>query len=310
MRRTAGDGLRLRDASGSAGGGPAHSSGAAAGPRAAREAPDGAAVSLTAEAIALARYGTTEPVAPVRRVALGPVTFAIADGAVRTLAYDGIEVIRGLGYAVRDRNWGTLATTTLSEDVSTAGSTLCYRRVFAVGYDFDGDVRVTVTEDSRGVGVVAALSLAALRDVVTNRVGFVVLHPIAGVAGEPVDVRRPDGTVTRLAFPPLVAAAQPARSIAGLAHVVRGVAVDIAFEGEVFEMEDERNWMDAAFKTCSRPLSAPRPGTIPAGERIEQQIAIRLRRHAVAVAGAGRAAAPGGAPLDLAFTAAAVGDRP
>ncbi len=30
-------------------------------------------------------------------------------------------------------------------------------------------------------------------------------------------------------------------------------------EGEVFEMEDQRNWTDASFKTYCRPLALPIP---------------------------------------------------
>lgn len=47
--------------------------------------------------------------------------------------------------------------------------------------------------------------------------------------------------------------------IAGLAHQVRGVTVGIDFSGETFEMEDQRNWTDASFKTYCRPLARPAP---------------------------------------------------
>ena len=82
----------------------------------------------------------------------------------------------------------------------------------------------------------------------------------------------------RLAFPRLVSPAQPVRDIAGLAHTVHGVDVDIAFRGEVFEMEDQRNWTDASYKTYCRPLALPRPYTVAAGERVEQDVTVRLRR--------------------------------
>jgi hypothetical protein len=248
---------------------------------------------------ALARFGTAEPVVPPRSLSLGPVSFLVADGAVRSLAFEGVEVIRGLAYPIRDADWGTAATTTVSEDVSEAGGTLCYRRIFTAGYDFDGDFRITVTLDRSGVGVAATLCLAALRDVVTNRSGFVILHPLRGVAGEPMEARRPDGSVERLAFPRLVSPAQPVRDLAGLAHRVDGVEVDIAFSGEVFEMEDQRNWTDASYKTYCRPLALPRPYTVTAGDRVEQEITVRLRRTPPGAAGSDKAAAaigPRGAP--------------
>lgn len=227
---------------------------------------------------AVARYGTTEPSAAARVLSLGPVSMQVAGGTIRSLSFDGTEVLRGLAFPVRDADSGTMATATLGEEVTEASGTLCYRRTFIVADAFDGDVTVTVAEDARGVDVAAALCLTARCDVVTNRAGFVVLHPLAGVVGEPVTVRRADGSVEELAFPRLISPGQPVRDIAGLAHVVNGVTVQIAFKGDVFEMEDQRNWTDATFKTYCRPLAAPRPYTVAAGERVQQAITIRLGR--------------------------------
>jgi hypothetical protein len=82
--------------------------------------------------------------------------------------------------------------------------------------------------------------------------------------------------VSETAFPARVSPAQPARDIAGIRHVVNGVRVDIAMEGDVFEMEDQRNWSDASYKTYCRPLSLPRPYDVVAGETVRQRIALSL----------------------------------
>ena len=47
-------------------------------------------------------------------------------------------------------------------------------------------------------------------------------------------------------------------------------------EGDSFEMEDQRNWTDASFKTYVRPLSKPRPYLIPAGAADRQRIRIGI----------------------------------
>ena len=39
-------------------------------------------------------------------------------------------------------------------------------------------------------------------------------------------------------------------------------------EGDAFEMEDQRNWMDASYKTYVRPLALPWPYTIAQGEKL------------------------------------------
>src|SRR5215210_1152295 len=53
--------------------------------------------------------------------------------------------------------------------------------------------------------------------------------------------------------------------------------VTCRMEGDVFEMEDQRNWMDASYKTYVRPLALPWPYTIPKGERSSQSVTLTLR---------------------------------
>ena len=36
-------------------------------------------------------------------------------------------------------------------------------------------------------------------------------------------------------------------------------------EGDTFEMEDQRNWTDASYKTYVRPLALPWPYTLAGG---------------------------------------------
>ena len=51
----------------------------------------------------------------------------------------------------------------------------------------------------------------------------------------------------------------------------------------MFEMEDQRNWSDASYKTYSRPLSLPFPYPIAAGERVRQSVWIGVKEAAPAV---------------------------
>ena len=76
-------------------------------------------------------------------------------------------------------------------------------------------------------------------------------------------------------MPDLISPAQPIKDIAGLAFEIEGVKLDIAFFGEVFEMEDQRNWSDASFKTYCRPLVEPFAYMIPAGSTVRQEIRIK-----------------------------------
>ncbi len=45
-------------------------------------------------------------------------------------------------------------------------------------------------------------------------------------------------------------------------------------EGDAWEMEDHRNWLDASFKTYVRPLALPYPYTLKAGSSVTQTVTL------------------------------------
>jgi hypothetical protein len=66
--------------------------------------------------------------------------------------------------------------------------------------------------------------------------------------------------------------------MAGLHHeFYPGFWAELDFVGDVFEMEDHRNWTDGNFKTYCTPLSKPYPVTAQAGEKIGQAVVLKLR---------------------------------
>jgi hypothetical protein len=132
----------------------------------------------------------------------------------------------------------------------------------------------------------------------TNRSGITVLHPIRGVAGMPVTVHKASGGSEAARFPIEIMPSQPVFDIAGLEHVVDGIRVAIAFEGETFEMEDQRNWADASYKTYCRPLSRPMPYEIVAGDPIHHRVRLTVSGHRETVEPAvGGHGSGGGAPF-------------
>ncbi len=128
--------------------------------------------------------------------------------------------------------------------------------------------------------VIADLESAA--EFTTNRTGLVVLHPPA-VAGESLRVTHSDGSTAGTHFPRALSPHQPVFDIAALSWRLSGLDVAVAFEGDVFEMEDQRNWSDASYKTYSRPLSLPFPYPIAADERVRQSVWIGVQEAAPAV---------------------------
>jgi hypothetical protein len=226
-------------------------------------------------------FGTPEPTPERIPVAVGDISFAIIGGVVRRIAWRGIELVRAIDCPVRDESWGTYAQTdvreTLAHEGEGADAVARYARSFRVA---DGALSGRLEIAARADSLDATLTLEAHRDFSANRAGFTLLHPIAGIAGAPLEIRHPDGSREAGRFPERISPTQPARDIAGLSYASGGAAVDLAFEGEVFEMEDQRNWADASFKTYCRPLALPYPYTIAAGTRVTQRIAARFSASA------------------------------
>ena len=200
----------------------------------------------------------------------GPICAELRDGGLGAVTFDGVEVLRGLTYPVRNADWGTHLTDLMSEEVGQDSLTRHFACRDGV---FTGRFHVALTPEA----LVAEVDITFPDAARINRAGFTLLHPIRGVAGSVLHLRHSGGRRTDTVFPALVSPGQPAQDIAGLRHVVAGIEVDIAFDGDVFEMEDQRNWSDASFKTYCRPLSLPRPYDVAAGTVVRQRVTLALR---------------------------------
>ena len=231
--------------------------------------------------LALTLTGTAEIEPPHRLLRAGDLIATLDGGSLRWVKWRGTEILRGLGFLVRNAGWGTPAIVIADLDVveATDGFRVTYR-----GTVQDGaaglDIRVSI--DGQADGTLAAGSEVIPRtDFVTNRTGFVVLHPIEGFVGSAVTVEHGDGGTETREIAPLISPGQPVRDIRGLTYAPRpGLSVSFRFEGEIFEMEDQRNWTDASFKTYSRPLDWPRPYTLRAGEAVSQSMIVRVHDDA------------------------------
>ena len=220
-------------------------------------------------------FGTAEPVPETRTFSAGALTLQLTDGAIRHLSWHGVEVVRGIACPIRDANWATCPSLLTDERVAETADEFEISQTRLVA---DGALRVGLVFKGRSDGTFsAAAEMSASREFVTNRAGFTVLHPLRDVAGTPLSIIHPDGSVTSSHFPLLISPDQVAGDMAGLRHSVNGVDAAITFRGEVFEMEDQRNWSDASFKTYCRPLSLPRPYRLDAGEIQRQEIHVRLQ---------------------------------
>ncbi|CAH1651950.1 D-apionate lactonase [Hyphomicrobiales bacterium] len=219
-------------------------------------------------------FGTDEPVPPQRILKAGKLSAELDAGNLRHIRFGGVEIIRAISFIVRDHNWGTYnpVITDLAINGTDAGLTVTYK---AVARDerqsFSYAAEITLGED----GTLAfAATGAADTAFLTNRTGFVVLHPSAA-SGLPVTIEHADGVVEEGRFPESIDPVQPMMNLRALIHeAAPGLRVSCRMEGDVYEMEDQRNWTDVSYKTYVRPLALPWPYTLAEGEVLQQ--AVRL----------------------------------
>ena len=220
---------------------------------------------------AVALFGTTQPVPERLELTAGPVSATLENGALRWIRLDDVEVLRGIAFLVRDRNWGT--PTPQISDLSIDRTERGFRVTFkAVCRTDDGELPWSaeiVGEANGALRFTATASPGA--DFVTNRTGFVILHPLERVAGCPVDVTHVDGTKRRARFPDLIDPEQCFLDVRALSHeAAPDIWATCTMEGDTWEMEDHRNWLDASFKTYVRPLALPHPYAIKGGSIVTQ----------------------------------------
>lgn len=219
-------------------------------PAAATEAPDGA----------LGRH----------RLHAGPLTLVLDGMDLRYIRLGEREVLRRIYVAVRDRNWNTIPAVYTNVHLSVAddGFALSFdarHQAGEIDFAWHGIVQGTAEGTIR-----YTMDGAARRSFWKNRIGFCVLHPL-DCAGLRCTVWHVDGTVEHGTFPAPIAPHQPFVEFDALAHQIQpGLDATVRLEGDVFEMEDQRNWTDASFKTYSTPLRLPFPVEVAEGERIAQ----------------------------------------
>ena len=226
------------------------------------------------------------------RLVAGPLSAELVNGNLRTISHGGTEVLRAVGYIVRDRDWGTyepaISNFKLDQDDER----------FSLSYDAEctapdgARLRFTARITGSANELVFAATATPERDFETNRCGFCILHPIVGLSGTPVTVEHVDGSAIETVLPELIDPWQPFKDMRAITHTVRpGLKAECRMEGDTFEMEDQRNWSDASYKTYVRPLALPWPYVMPVGEPQTQTITLRFSGDGTATAAAARSSA-------------------
>ncbi len=234
-------------------------------------------------------YGKDEPLPERVPLRAGPLSLIYEQGDLRYVQLGNTMVLLRLYWAVRDRNWGTVATRVTNVNIDSKPD------AFHISYDaicqdekhgIDFRAQVTLTGDAEG-SISAVLTGEAHSTFMRNRLGFCVLHPADQAAAACV-VDHVDGTSEPAKLPRFIYAHQPLEpfsELRGLRVKMHGrdtVWANLRFEGDIFEMEDQRNWTDASFKTFCTPLRLPYPVEVPTGAKIRQAVTLQLASESTA----------------------------
>jgi D-apionolactonase len=224
----------------------------------------------------LIRYGRPDPLPARHPLRAGPLALVYERGALRTMAAQGTELLRGLYSAVRDHNWGTVPPVILEEQIDNQVDSFNIRYLaqyqaaeisFRAEYHFWGTPDGTLGLALRGVAETTFRK---------NRIGFCALHPLRGLTGQPCTITHPGGQTSVATFPALVSPHQPMLNIQGLAWETGAARCQLTFTGDVWEMEDQRNWTDSSFKIYCTPLARPFPVEIVAGTEVVQEVVLKV----------------------------------
>jgi hypothetical protein len=228
-------------------------------------------------------YGRDEPPVETRELRAGPLTMVLEGADLRYVRLGEVEVLRRLYAAVRDRNWGTVPAELSDFDLDARDDS------FRLSFDArhaQHDIRFRwhgVLEGRADGTIEYSLDGVADSDFAYNRIGFCLLHP-AENAGRPYRARTPDGTIEDR-LPDTIG---PQHIVNGLPaplfpafdeleiELADGIVARFELEGDLFEIEDQRNWTDASFKTYSTPLSLGFPHQATRGQEFSQRVRLSL----------------------------------
>jgi D-apionolactonase len=199
----------------------------------------------------------------------------LRDDELAEITYNSQLILRSVRALIRDQDWNTPSI--IVEEVTQSENQLAIR-ISSSGFGamFTGKITFSVIADVAEI----EMSLVSSSDYLANRIGLNLLHPPA-LAGTKLSVLHSNKEVEESVFPIKISPNQPVMDISGLGWKQGGLAVNLALIGDVFEMEDQRNWTDASYKTYSRPLSLPFPYPVASGETINQKLVILVMQSEI-----------------------------
>jgi D-apionolactonase len=212
----------------------------------------------------------------------GPFAARLDGADLVDVCLGDIRVISRLGVRVRDPAWGTVPgevrDVAVDSDASAFAIGLTSRhRGEGIDVEWQGAIAGAATGE-----LTFAMDAIARADSAYARIGLVALHAAPVTAGRPYRTRggggQRAGRLPALVGPQLM----DGNTVLPLFTAFTALDLDLEagptlrmqFDGDMFEMEDQRNWSDGSFKTYSTPVGLPIPHRIRAGESLRQRVRV------------------------------------
>jgi len=190
----------------------------------------------------------------------GPLKMQFADGNLRYIKLGDKEILRSIYVAIRDRNWGTVKNSinsveiernennfSISYKVENRNQEIDFMWIGKIKGETDGTISFSMEGRAR-------------KDFYKTRIGFCILYPLK-CAGVPCKY---DEKVK-------------SKDLKSFSHrITPGLWARLDFTGDIFEMEDQRNWTDASYKIYCTPLTLPYPVKVMENQEIKQSVKISL----------------------------------
>ncbi len=205
----------------------------------------------------------------------GPVRYLLDGIDVRHVREGDVELAERVYIAVRDAPWNTIPGV-VSDRVVADGADES-RVTFHVRHRHqDIDVEWDGLIEGGRDGTLRYTIDVVLHGVFRySKIGCNVHHPLEGSVGRPFRARTPDGELRGV----LPSSIDPQRivdgSLSGMFAAYDELAIEVApgieavtsIEGDLMELQDHRNWIDANLKSYATPLSLGFPFTSTDGQR-------------------------------------------
>jgi hypothetical protein len=225
----------------------------------------------------LLTHGSLSALPASTALTAGALNMLYENGFLRYIYHGPTEIVRMINLTVRDHNWKTIPLVIVSERIESSLDSFFIEydaQCVSDEIDFRWKCSIRGNSDSTITFTSAGKALTAFK---RNRVGFTVLHPIETCSGKSCLLSHPGGKTETQTFPVFISPHQPFIDLTSMAwEPAEGVKAALHFEGDLFETEDQRNWLDVSYKTYCTPLSNPFPVVVNIGDEVNQTIRLHV----------------------------------